>query len=51
MINQPTPVQYRFSKKNIDCYFDGDFAMIETIVPKEKLIFITDENVYQAHQA
>ncbi len=50
MSSQPTPVQYRFSQKSIDCYFDGDFSIIENIVPKEKLIFITDENVYQAHK-
>lgn len=50
MSSQPTPVQYRFSQKNIDCYFDGDFSIIESIVQKEKLVFITDENIYQAHK-
>lgn len=50
MSSQPTPVQYRFSHKNIDCYFDGDFSIIESIVQKEKLVFITDENIYQAHK-
>ncbi len=50
MSSQPTPVQYRFSQKNIDCYFDGNFSIIENIAPAEKLIFITDENIYAAHQ-
>ncbi len=50
MSSQPTPVQYRFSQKNIDCYFDGDFSIIENIIQKEKLVFITDENVYEAHK-
>ncbi len=43
------PVQYRFSQKNIDCYFDGDFSILENIVQKEKVIFVTDENIYEAH--
>lgn len=50
MSSQPTPVQYRFSQKNIDCYFDGDFSIIENIVQKQKLVFITDENIYEAHK-
>ncbi|MEO6638189.1 MAG: 3-dehydroquinate synthase [Ginsengibacter sp.] len=50
MSSRTTPVQYRFSQRNIDCYFDEGFALIESIVPKEKLIFITDENVFREHK-
>ena len=41
--------QYKFSGKKVDCFFDADFKIIETIVPKQNTIFITDENVYAAH--
>lgn len=49
MSNNP-PEQYKFSGKNVDCFFDTDFEIIETIVQKHNTIFITDENVYAAHR-
>ncbi|MDQ6844249.1 MAG: 3-dehydroquinate synthase [Bacteroidota bacterium] len=49
MSNELNPVKYSFTGKNMDCYFDADFEMIEEIVPKEKTIFITDENIYKWH--
>lgn len=42
--------QYIFSGKKVDCFFDADFEIIETIVQKHNTIFITDENVYSAHR-
>jgi 3-dehydroquinate synthase len=49
MINNEVLAQYRFSGKNIDCFFDTDFSMIEKKLQKENTIFITDENIYAAH--
>lgn len=45
-----SPIQYKFSGKKVDCFFDADFEIIETIVQKHHTIFITDENVYAAHR-
>ncbi|MEP7231750.1 MAG: 3-dehydroquinate synthase [Ginsengibacter sp.] len=42
-------VHYRFSGKTVDCFFDADFGIIETIVQKDYAIFITDENIYTLH--
>lgn len=47
--NEVLPAQYKFSEKNIDCFFDADFSLIEKMLPKENTIFITDENLYAAH--
>ncbi|MEO6219922.1 MAG: 3-dehydroquinate synthase family protein, partial [Ginsengibacter sp.] len=48
-MNSNSKVYYNFSGKKVDCFFDVDFTMIETIVVKENTIFITDEHVYAAH--
>ncbi len=40
----------KFSGKKVDCFFDADFEIISTIVPKQNAILITDENVYAAHR-
>ena len=44
------PQQYKFSGKKIDVFFDGDFSLIETKLQKNNTIFITDENIYTAHE-
>src|SRR5664279_4397836 len=44
-----SPLAYQFSGKKIDCFFDTDFSFIEEKLQKEKLVFITDENIYAAH--
>ena len=44
------PKQYEFSGKKIDVFFDMDFSLIEAKLQKDKTIFITDENIYTAHQ-
>ena len=50
MINsEALPVQYKFSGKNIDCFFDADFSLIETKLQRTSAILITDENIYAAH--
>jgi 3-dehydroquinate synthase len=43
------PHQYKFSGKNIDCFFDADFSLLEGKLQKEKTILITDENIFAAH--
>jgi 3-dehydroquinate synthase len=51
MTNQAIPrEQYIFSEKKVDCFFDADFSAIETMLEKSKTVFITDENLYRAHQ-
>lgn len=42
-------IHYKFSGKEVDCFFDADFDIIETIVEKQNTIFITDENLYAVH--
>ena len=37
--------QYKFSSKIVDCYFDADFSFLEKLVPKEKTVIITDDNI------
>lgn len=44
------PQLYKFSGKKIDVFFDADFSLIEAKLQKDKTIFITDENVYAAHE-
>ncbi|MEP6583867.1 MAG: 3-dehydroquinate synthase [Ginsengibacter sp.] len=48
MIN--SAIQYKFSTKVVDCFFDADLGNLETIVQKQHAILITDENVYEAHK-
>jgi shikimate kinase / 3-dehydroquinate synthase len=44
------PQQYKFSGKKVDVFFDADFSLIDAKLQKDKTIFITDENVYAAHE-
>ena len=37
--------QYKFSSQSVDCYFDADLSFLEELVPKEKAVIITDENI------
>mgnify|MGYP001795773190 CR=1 FL=1 len=37
--------QYKFSSKIVDCYFDADFSYVEKLVPKEKSVIVTDDNI------
>ncbi len=48
-MNSDLTLQYNFSGKKVDCFFDADFGMIDTVIQRENSIFITDENVYAAH--
>ena len=41
---------YKFSTNTVGCLFDTPFSEIENFVRKEKVIIITDENVYAAHK-
>jgi 3-dehydroquinate synthase len=50
MINKEVlAARYKFSGKNVDCFFDADFSLIEQKFQKENTVFITDENIYTAH--
>lgn len=42
--------EYVFSSSTVTCLFDAAFRDIETVVRREKMIIITDENVYAAHK-
>jgi shikimate kinase / 3-dehydroquinate synthase len=44
------PQQYKFSGKKVDVFFGADFSLIDAKLQKDKTIFITDENVYAAHE-
>ncbi|HMC99623.1 MAG TPA: 3-dehydroquinate synthase, partial [Ferruginibacter sp.] len=35
---------------NVSFYFDAAFAELEQLVPKEKMVIITDENIYSLHK-
>lgn len=37
--------QYKFSSKTVECHFDAGFSLLESLVPKDKCIIITDENI------
>lgn len=39
---------HSFSGKEVSYYFDAPFSLLEEIVPKNKTILITDENVFAA---
>jgi 3-dehydroquinate synthase len=43
------PVQYKFSSKTVDCFFDADFSRVDSITGRHNAIVITDENVFRAH--
>lgn len=38
-----------FSQKKVDYFFDASFKEIENLFPKEKIIIITDDNVFRLH--
>lgn len=42
-------LEYTFSGKEVKYYMDASFSFIDHIVPEDKCIVITDENVYQAY--
>lgn len=39
-----------FSNKSVEMVYDGSFEMIGTLVDPSKIIIVTDENVFEAHQ-
>ena len=41
---------FRFSNSSVDYYFEGSISKIKKIVGSAKTIFITDENVFAAHE-
>src|SRR5215204_6642812 len=41
---------FRFSNSSVDYYFEGRISHIKQIVGSAKTIFITDENVFAAHE-
>ena len=38
-------VKFKFPSATFNCYFDADFSYLETLVPRENVILVTDENV------
>ncbi|MEO5996176.1 MAG: 3-dehydroquinate synthase [Chitinophagaceae bacterium] len=42
-------LEYSFSGKKVQYFLDASFSHLEKVVSKDKLIIITDENVYQRH--
>ena len=42
-------LEYTFSGKKVQYFLDASFSQLEKVVPKDKLIIITDENVSRAH--
>jgi 3-dehydroquinate synthase len=46
-----TSLEYIFSGKKVQYFFDVSFSYLEQLVSKDKLIIITDENVYRRHPA
>lgn len=38
-------VKFKFPSATFNCYFDADFSFLETLVPRENVILVTDENV------
>ena len=50
MKNNEVMEQFQFSGKKVDVYFDADFSSIEENLKRDDLIYITDENVYDAHR-
>ncbi len=47
--NEVLPTQYQFSGKKVECFFDADFSFIEEKLQKNNTVFITDENIFKAH--
>jgi len=42
--------KFQFSNSSVDYYFEGKISEIKGIVGAVKTVFITDENVFAAHQ-
>ena len=42
--------EYKFSQKNVNCYFDADFSLIKELTGNATLVLVTDENLYQHYQ-
>lgn len=41
---------FRFSNSSVDYYFEGRISQIKEVVGSAKTIFVTDENVFAAHE-
>lgn len=42
--------EYNFSGKKVNCVFDAGFDYVFTMAQKSKLIFLTDEQVFELHR-
>jgi 3-dehydroquinate synthase len=42
--------KFNFSRQSVNYYFDASFGDLKNIVPKQKTIVITDENIFSAHE-
>jgi len=42
-------IEQIFSEKKVSYYFDADLSMLSQLAPQEKIIIITDENIYHQH--
>lgn len=42
--------EYKFSQKEVSCYFDADFMSIDILAAGASIIFITDKNVYSHNE-
>src|SRR5688572_3415226 len=42
--------KFKFSTRTVAYYFDASFSALKKIVPPNKAIIITDENVFDKHQ-
>jgi len=42
--------EYIFSRNKVECIFDASFRDIEFYSTKEKIVLITDENIYEHHK-
>mgnify|MGYP000178514187 CR=1 FL=1 len=45
-----TKVEYQFSEKKVNYYFDTSFSYLGEIVDRDNTILVTDENVFQLQQ-
>ena len=42
--------KFKFSTQTVSYYFDASFANLKKVVPQNKSVVITDENVYKKHE-
>src|SRR6476620_9855418 len=42
--------KFQFSNSSVDYYFEGKISKIKEIVGTIKTVFVTDENVFAAHE-